>query len=372
MAPGYIWQRDDWPGFRWDDARLLSLLAAARFRQGSLLGTMRTLGFDLRLQSELEATADDVVQTSAIEGELLDPVSVRSSIARRLGLPEGGLAPADRTVEGAVDMILDAVRKFDAPLGDERIFAWHAGLFPTGYSGIHRIDVGAWRQDKEGPMQVVSGAYGRQRVHYEAPPTVRVPAEMKTFMAWFNGGSANLDGLLRAGLAHLWFVTIHPLDDGNGRIARAIADLAIAQTERIGHRFYSMSSQIQRDRAAYYEILEATQRADLDVTEWLIWFAESYARAIDAAEALSRKVIAKAKFWQAQAAEPPFSERQQKVLNRLLDGFDGNMTARKWSSLCGCSMDTAQRDMADLVRRRLLARNPGGSKNTSYRFTWTS
>ena len=371
MTTQYVWQREDWPRFRWDDARLLPLLADARYRQGTFLGTMRTLGFDLRLQSELEATADDAVKTSAIEGEVLDPNSVRSSIARRLGLPDAGLASTDRKVEGVVEMLLDAIRKFDAPLTDERIFAWHAGLFPTGYSGMHRIDVGSWRHARDGPMQVVSGEYGRQRIHYEAPPAARLAAEMQAFLQWFNAGSGNLDGLLRAGLAHLWFVTVHPLDDGNGRIARAIADLAIAQMERSGHRFYSMSSQIQRDRAAYYDVLEATQKGDLDITNWLTWFTQSYVRAIDAAEALSSKVIARAKFWQAHAAEPPFSDRQQKVLTKLLEGFEGNMTARKWSSICGCSMDTAQRDIADLVRRSLLVRNPGGSKNTSYRFRWT-
>ena len=366
----YIWERQDWPHFRWDNARLLPLLSDARYRQGSFLGTMRTLGFDLRLQSELEATSDDVVTTSAIEGEVLDRTSVRSSVARRLGLPDAGAAPADRKVEGVVDMILDAIRRYDEPLTTERIFGWHAGLFPTGYSGIHRVDVGSWRADKEGPMQVVSGDYGKQRVHYEAPPAARVPGEMQAFIDGFNRDNRNLDGLLRAGLAHLWFVTIHPLDDGNGRIARAITDLAIAQTERNGHRFYSMSSQIQRDRAAYYDILEATQKGELDVTNWLDWFAQSYVRAIDAAEALSDKVIARAKFWQDHATEAPFSERQQKVLNRLLEGFEGHITARKWSSMCGCSSDTAQRDISDLVRRGLLVRNPGGSKNTSYSFRW--
>jgi Fic family protein len=364
----YIWERKDWPRLRWNDERLLPLLAEARFRQGRFLGSMGALGFNLRQQSELEATADDVIKTSAIEGELLDAASVRSSIARRLGLPDAGLAPADRKVEGIVEMILDAIHKFDEPLTAKRILAWHAGLFPTGYSGLHRIDVASWRRDRNGPMQVVSGDYGKQRVHFEAPPAGRLADEMRAFLDWFNRSSGNLDGLLRAGLAHLRFVTIHPLDDGNGRIARAIADLAVAQTERIGHRFYSMSSQIQRDRAAYYDILEATQKGTLDVTDWLAWCTQCYGRAIAAAEAASEKVLAKAKFWQAHADDPPFSERQQKMLNRLLDGFEGNVTARKWSTLCRCSMDTAARDIGDLVQRGLLIRNPGGSKNTSYRF----
>lgn len=366
----YFWEREGWPAFRWDSGRLLPRLSEARYRQGTFLGAIRTIGFDLRLQSELETLVEDVVKTSAIEGEVLDRASVRSSVARRLGLPEGGLAPADRKVEGVVEMILDATRNFDRPLTTERLFGWHAALFPTGYSGIHRIDTGLWRTDRQGAMRVVSGAYGKERIHYQAPPAERVTSEMAVFLDWFNGGSRNLDGILRAGLAHLWFVSIHPLDDGNGRIARAIADLAVAQTERTGHRFYSMSSRIERDKSAYYDVLEATQKGDLEVTEWLGWFTDCYVRAIEAAEAVGEKVLARAGFWQAHANEPPFSERQQKVLNKLLDGFEGFVTARKWASLCRCSVDTAQRDIADLAKRGLLVRNPGGSKNTSYRFNW--
>lgn len=368
--PRYIWQRPAWPRFTWDAARLMPLLADARFRQGRFLGAMAGVGFELRLQSELLATVDDVVKTSAIEGEILSPASVRSSIARRLGLPEGGLLPADQKVDGVVEMILDATRRFEGPLTMKRLFGWHAGLFPTGYAGIHPIDVGRWRRDREGPMQVVSGAYGRMRVHYEAPPAVRLPAEMKAFLAWFNAKHPELDGLCRAALAHLHFVSIHPFDDGNGRIARAIADLAVAQTERTGQRFYSMSSQIERDKATYYEILERTQKGDLDVTEWLVWFARCYVRAIEAAETDSGRVIRRAKFWQAHAGAPPFTPRQQKVLAKLLEGFEGTITTAKWVSMCRCSPDTAQRDIADLVERGILRRNPGSGRKTSYSFAW--
>jgi len=369
----YIWQRSAWPNFRWDAQHLLPRITDARFRQGRFLGMMRNIGFDLRLESELAATAEDVIKTSAIEGEVLNPASVRSSIARRLGLPETSTVTADRKVEGVVEMILDATRNFDQPLTPERLFGWHAALFPTGYSGMEKIDVGVWRTDREGPMRVVSGGFSHNpTVHYQAPPASRMAAEMDAFLAWFNDGGKGLDGLLRAGVAHFWFVSIHPMDDGNGRIARAIADLAVAQTERIGQRLYSMSGQIERDKKAYYDILERTQKGDLDVTEWLSWFTDGYVRAIDAAEAVSERVLNRAKFWQAHASQPPFNDRQQRILGQLLEGYDGHVTAKKWSSACGVSTDTAQRDIADLVQRGILARNPGGSKNTSYTFTWPS
>ncbi len=368
--PLYLWQRSQWPRFRWDSERLFPLFSQARYRQGRFLGTMASMGFDLRLESELAVTAEDVVKTSAIEGEVLNRASVRSSIARRLGLADGGVAPADRKIDGVVEMVLDATRNFAGKLTAKRIFRWHAGLFPTGHSGIHPISVGKWRIDRDGAMQVISGAYGKKQVHYEAPPAARLAAETAAFFQWFNVGSRNLEGLLRAGIAHFWLVSIHPFDDGNGRIARAVADLAIAQTEKTGQRFYSMSSQIERDKSNYYRVLESAQKGDLDITEWLTWFTNCYLSAIDAAEATSQRVLNRAKFWQAQAAEPPFSVRQQKVLNRLLEGFEGFVTAKKWANMCSCSVDTAQRDIAELVQRRLLIRNPGGSKRTSYTFAW--
>jgi Fic family protein len=360
----YIWQHDDWPRFRWDAEALLAPLAEARHKQGRLLGQMKRLGFDLQREAELQATVEDVIRTSEIEGEKLDLASVRSSVARRLGLPDAGLASADRKVEGVVEMMLDAMHNHAKPLTAKRLFAWHAALFPTGYSGLRKVTVGNWRTDKDGPMQVVSGPEGRQKVHYEAPPAKRLKAEMNRFLAWFND-PPELDGLLRSGIAHLWFVTIHPFDDGNGRIARAIADLALAQLEGSGQRFYSVSARIRQERSRYYEVLERTQKGELGITEWLTWFVVCFGRAIDAAEEKSRSVLHKAEFWQRFAAEP-LSARQKTILNRFMDGFEGNLTARKWASLGKCSVDTAQRDINDLLARKLLVRNPGGSRRTSY------
>jgi len=347
---------------------LLTGIAEARYKQGRLLGRMHALGLDAQLEAELTAASEDAVKTSAIEGEVLNPASVRSSIARRLGMDLGGVAPTDQRVEGVVDVVLDATRNFTRLLTPERIFGWHAALFPTGYSGLHKIDVGRWRSDRDGPMQVVSAHAVRPRVHFEAPPAGHLNREMSRFLAWFNG-AAGMDPLLRAGLAHLWFVTIHPLDDGNGRIARAITDLAVARMERTGQRFYSLSSQIEREKRGYYEVLEATQKGTLDVTAWLMWFVGCYAQAIDTAEATAARVTAKASFWTVHAGRT-FSDRQRKVLGRLLDDFEGAITARKWASLCSCSPDTAQRDIGELVQQGLLVKNPGGSKRTSYRFNW--
>jgi Fic family protein len=360
----WIWRDDNWPNFHWDAGQLLEPLAAARHSQGRLLGMMQQLGFDLRREAELKATIDDVVQTSAIEGEKIDPASVRSSLARRLGLPDGGLTVPDRKVEGLVEMTLDATRNHLAPLTAERLFGWHAALFPTGYSGLARIDVAQWRTDRDGPMQVISGPIGRERVHYEAPPAERLPDEMRRFLDWFNGDQP-ADAVMKAALAHLWFVTIHPFEDGNGRIARAITDLALAKAEGTGQRFYSMSSQIMRERSDYYTVLERTQRSTRDITGWLSWFANCYGRSITHAERTSAEVLAKADFWRRFAQEP-LTARQKSVLNRFLDGFEGNLTARKWAALGKCSQDTAQRDINDLLERGMLMRNPGAGKNTSY------
>lgn len=360
----FVWALREWPRFRWDAGALLGPVAEARHRQGRLLGTMRRLGFDLQREAELRAATEEAIKTSAIEGERLAVDSVRSSVARRLGMPDAGLAPPDRKADGVVEMMLDATKNFTRPLTAKRLFGWHAALFPTGYSGLSRIRVGGWRSDRTGPMQVVSGRPDRAKVHYEAPAAARVPEEMKRFLAWFEAPPP-LDGLLRAGVAHLWFVSIHPFDDGNGRIARAIADLAVAQLEGTGQRFYSMSSEIQREPARYYEVLERTQRRNLDVTEWLVWFVQCFGRAIDGAAAESAEVLAKAEFWR-RFAEEPISPRQRAVLNRFLDGFEGTLTAKRWAALGKCSIDTAERDINDLLARNLLVRNPGGSKRTSY------
>jgi Fic family protein len=367
MARGenlYIWQSPEWPHLVWDDAQLLSPLATARLKQGRLLGGMARLGFDLKLEAQLEALTEDVIKSSEIEGEALQRDSVRSSIALRLGVPTAALAPTDRRTEGVVDMMLDATENYDALLTPERLFGWQAALFPTGYSGLHKVKTGAWRDDADGPMQVVSGPIGRQRVHYQAPPAAHLDAEMQAFLAWFNRRSEP-EGLLRAGLAHLWFVTIHPFEDGNGRIARAIADQALAQSEGAGQRFYSMSSQIRKERSRYYEMLERTQKGGLDVTDWLTWFLGCFSRAVVGAEATCASVLRKADFWQRYAREP-LTERQRTVLNRFMDGFEGKLTARKWAAIGKCSIPTAQRDINELVERSILRRNPGGSRNTSY------
>lgn len=360
----YIWQLPDWPNFRWDSAKLLIPLANARHRQGRLLGTMARLGFPLQREAELQALTEEVVKTADIEGEQLRAAGVRSSLARRLGLPDAGLAPPDSKAEGLVETMLDATRNYRAPLTAERLFGWQAALFPTGRSGLAKIKTGDWRDDAAGPMEVVSGPVGRQRVHYQAPPAARLVQEMRHFLAWFAAGEP-ADGLLRSALAHFWFVTIHPFEDGNGRIARAIAEMALAQSEDSPQRFYSMSSQISRERSRYYEILEAGQTGDLDLTDWLVWCAGCFERAIAAAESQLESVRRRADFWQRHAQDA-LNERQRKLLDRLLDDFAGKLTAKKWAALTKCSIPTAQRDIKELVERGLLSRNEGGSKNTSY------
>lgn len=362
--PKYIHQLPDWPQFRWDHKALAEPLAAVRHRQGRLIGRMEGLGFALRGEALLSTLTEDVLKSSEIEGEVLDRDQVRSSIARRLGMDIGALTPADRDVEGVVEMMLDATQKYSEPLTDDRLFGWHAALFPTGRSGMHRIVVGAWRDDKQGPMQVVSGALGREHVHYEAPVAARLSSEMKSFLDWFNGRE-EIDPVLKAGLAHLWFVTIHPFDDGNGRIARAIADMQLARSEASPQRFYSMSSQIRQERNAYYEILEATQKGDLDITPWFEWFLTCLGRAIDGAEGILGGVLRKARFWD-RYRNAGLNERQRDMLNRLLNGFEGKLTSSKWAKIEKCSPDTALRDITDLVERGILQKDAAGGRSTSY------
>ena len=360
----YIWEHGQWPALRWDDRALVRLLAHVSREQGRLLGKMEGLGFDLRSEAHLHTLTEDVVKTSEIEGERLEREQVRSSIARRLGMDIGGLVPADRNVDGVVEMTLDATGDPNEPLTVERLFAWHSALFPTGRSGMTRITVGNWRTDATGPMQVVSGPIGKERIHYQAPPAERLPEEMETFLTWFEH-PGDIDPLLVAGLAHLWFVTLHPFDDGNGRIGRVIADTALARADRTGQRFYSMSGQIRAERNTYYNMLERTQKADVDVTRWQTWFLECLLRAIEAAQNTLSAVLDKARFWERFAKEP-LNERQIKVLNRLLDGFEGKLTSSKWAKLAKCSQDTAYRDIVDLIERGALRRDPGGGRSTSY------
>ncbi len=359
----YLWQDPQWPNLRWDDTVVTKSLARASREQGRLLGKMEGIGFDLRAEAHLRSLTDDVINSSAIEGEKLEREQVRSSIARRLGMDVAGLVPADRNVEGVVEMMMDATSNYAKPLTAERLFDWHAALFPTGRSGMRTIKVGAWREDAEGPMQVVSGPMGREKVHYEAPPAARIAEEVDAFLRWF-AKPGDTPPLLAAGLAHLWFVTIHPFDDGNGRIARAIADMALARSEGIAQRFYSMSSQIHHERNEYYTMLERIQKGDTDVTRWQEWFLECLMRAIEHAHTTPGTVLTKARFWE-RFAKQPLNERQTKVLNRLLDGFDGKLTSSKWAKLTNSSQDTANRDIADLVERGAL-RKEGGGRSTSY------
>jgi len=360
----YIHQLAGWPRFEWNSQDFAEQLAAVRHRQGRLLGRMEALGFELRAEAVLQTLTEDVLKSSEIEGEILDKEQVRSSIARRLGMDIGALAPVDRDVEGVVEMMLDATQNYQAPLTDERLFAWHAALFPTGRSGMRKIIVGAWRDEAPGPMQVVSGPLGREKVHYEAPAATRLEGEMAAFVEWFNG-DAPLDPVLRAAVAHLWFVTIHPFEDGNGRIARAIADMMLARSEGGSQRFYSMSAQIRLERKDYYATLERTQKGDLDITAWLSWFLACLDRAFDNAEDILASVFKKARFWERHAGAV-LNDRQRDMLNRLLDGFAGKLTSSKWAKIEKCSADTALRDINDLVERRILAKDAGGGRSTSY------
>lgn len=361
----YIHQDENWPAFKWDSTKVLSLLANARHRQGRLFGRMEALGSDLREEAVLRTLTEDVTKSSEIEGELLDKEQVRSSIARRLGMDVGGAPRADRNVEGVVEMMLDATQRYDQPLSDRRLFGWHASLFPTGFSGMHKIVVGAWRGEQSGPMQVVSGRIGRERVHFEAPAWDRLEAEMKAFLAWLEKDDG-VDPVIRAAIAHLWFVTIHPFEDGNGRIARAIADMALARSEKSPQRFYSLSAQIWVERNAYYEILERTQKDTVDITEWLVWFLKCLDRAFDGADTILSNVLLKASVWERLMGQP-VNERQQKVLNLLLDGgFEGNLTAKKWGLLTKSSPDTGLRDIEDLISHGVLKKDDGIGRNTTY------
>lgn len=357
----YIYDLPDWPRFHWNQETIAPQLAAVRQKQDRLIGRMQALGFPLRKEAELRTLTLEVLKSSEIEGEILDKDQVRSSVARRLGVDIGALAPEDRKVEGVVEMVLDATRNYDKPLTRERLFGWHASLFPTGYSGLRKIKAGAWR---DGPVDVLSGPIGHERVHFEGPPAARIEREMTAFLDWFNGDDGT-DLVLRACIAHLWFVTIHPFEDGNGRIARAIADMTLARSEQSPQRFYSMSAQMRRERDAYYGGLEQTQKGTLDITERLAWFLGSLDRSFDEAKETLAAVFRKARFWGTHGGAS-FNERQSLMVNKLLDGIEGKLTSSKWAKMAKCSQDTALRDIADLVDRGILAKDPAGGRSTSY------
>lgn len=360
----FIYQHRGWPDFKWDLPSLSPLLAKVRHSQGRLLGRMDGLGLPLRAQATLTTLTADVTKSSAIEGEFLDQEQVRSSIARKLGMDVAGMVSSSRNIDGIVEMMLDATQNFQQPLTCERLFAWQAALFPTGRSGMTPITVGNWRTSESGPMQVVSGAIGRERVHFEAPPAERIPQEMERFLLWLEQDQG-IDSVLKAGIAHFWFVTIHPFEDGNGRVGRAIADLLLARSDGMAERFYSLSSQIESERKEYYEKLEASQRGGLDITLWLGWFLECFERALMGAEGLLEQVLRKARLWQ-RISQGPVNDRQRVVLNRLLDGFEGKLTSSKYSRLAKCSSDTALRDIQDLVGRGIMLQSSSGGRSTSY------
>lgn len=362
----YIHERPEWPRFHWDTPTLLPLLADVRHLQGHLLGRMESLGFPLRSEANLATITADVLKTSAIEGEILEPAVVRSSIARRLGMDIGGTAPSNRHVEGIVEMMLDATRQYQAPLTVDRLFAWHAALFPTGRSGMRAITVGHWRKPDSDPMQVVSGPIGRERVHFEAPSAARLDAEARMFLQWFEG-PAVVDPVLKAAIAHFWFITMHPFEDGNGRISRAIADMALARAEGTPERYYSMSTQIEAEKQQYYETLELCQKGNLDITRWLEWFLACMGRAIHAAEANLAAVLRKANTWEQVNSRLSVNSRQKKIINLLLEGFEGKLTNKKYASINKCSADTALRDIHLLLEHGILELEAGRGRSTSYR-----
>lgn len=360
----FIHQSDHWPNFTWRLDGCINLLSEVRNLQGRLLGRMGSLGFDLRNEAMLGTLTLDVLKSSEIEGEFLNAEQVRSSIARKLGMEIAGSVASDRNVDGIVEMMLDATQNCFKPLTTERLFDWHAALFPTGRSGMYKISVAAWRTDDKGPMQVISGAMGKEKIHFEAPDSTLLPNEMSRFLAWFNN-NGEMDLVMKAAVAHLWFVTIHPFDDGNGRITRALTDMLLAQSDKSSQRFYSMSAQIRIERKHYYEILEKTQKGNLDITEWIQWFLSCLMNALNSTDTILNRVLFKADFWNLHA-KTLINERQKKLLNKILDGFEGKLTSSKWAMIAKCSKDTAIRDINDLITKNILKKEFAGGRSTNY------
>jgi Fic family protein len=359
----FIHQKDNWPEFTWNSNNFLSLLSEARNLQGRLIGKMETLGFDLRNEALLDTLTLDVLKSSEIEGEFLNPDQVRSSIARRLGMEIAGAVESDRNVEGVVEMMLDATQNCFTPLTAERLFDWHAALFPTGRSGMYKITVADWRKDTTGPMQVVSGAMGKEKVHFQAPDSELLEEEMTRFIDWFNNNKIDL--VIKAAIAHLWFVTIHPFEDGNGRITRALTDMLLAQSDKSNQRFYSMSAQIRIERKQYYEILEKTQKGNLDITDWIVWFLNCLINSLISTDSILTRVLFKAEFWQKHI-DTAINDRQRKLLNKIMDGFEGKLTSSKWAKIAKCSKDSAVRDINDLIEKGILQKEAAGGRSTNY------
>ncbi|OGC05279.1 cell filamentation protein Fic [Candidatus Falkowbacteria bacterium RIFCSPLOWO2_12_FULL_45_13] len=370
----YIWEHENWPKLTWESEPLLPLISKARLEQGKLLTKVASLGFKLGQEARADILTEEAIKTSAIEGERLNRESVRSSVARHLGLPTGGLTPTNRYVDGLVEVLLDATQNYDKPLTTTRLKRWQAALFPTGQSGLRKIRTGNWR-GSEHAMQVVSGAFGREKIHYEAPPGNRIEKEMKQFLSWWEKSLAQEEGLLRSGLAHFYFVTIHPFEDGNGRIARALTDMALAQDEKFSTRYYSLSSQTMEERDDYYAVLEKCQKRSVDITEWLQWYLECYSRAVERVEQLIANVLAKAEFWHHHN-QTEINERQRKIINRLLDagkgGFVGGLTTRKYVAMANVSRATAFREISDLLEKGLFRQNPAKGRSVSYGLNWSS
>jgi len=360
----YLYNNHDWPIFKWNSERLLPLLSYVRNRQGKLIGKMEALGFELRNEANLEILTQEIIKSTEIEGEFLDREQVRSSIARRLGLEISGLVYSERNVDGIVDLMIDATKNFDQELNKERLLSWHAALFPTGQSGIYKIITGNWRDDSTGPMQVVSGALGKEKVHYQAPPASQIENEMRIFFDWFNL-EQNTDLVLKSAIAHLWFVTLHPFEDGNGRISRAISDMLLARSDEQSYRFYSMSTQIRKERNSYYNILEKTQKSGLDITSWLEWFLNCLLHSIENSHKLLEKVIYKYSFWLKHSGIN-MNERQRKILNMLMEDFEGVLNTTKWAKIGKCSQDTALRDIQDLIEKGILVKSEQGGRSTNY------
>ena len=360
----YIYEKSKWPLFQWNSEILLPLLSKVRNRQGRLIGKMGELGFELQNEANLDILTMDIIKSTEIEGEILDRDQVRSSIARRLGLDVSGLVYSERNVDGIVDLMLDAINNYEKDLNKKRLFLWHSSLFPTAQSGLYKIVTGKWRNDSKGPMQVVSGALGNEKVHFQAPKATEIDKEMKSFFKWFNQ-EQNTDLVLKAGIAHLWFVTIHPFEDGNGRISRALSDMLLARSDEQSYRFYSMSAQIRKERNAYYNILEATQKGNLNITNWLVWFLNCLLNAIENSEQVLEKIIIKHSFW-VKNTTTNFNERQRKMLNLLFDNFEGKLNTTKWAKISKCSQDTALRDIQDLIEKGILFQSNEGGRSTNY------
>ena len=360
----YLHQRSDWPNFTWDTDTLLPYVSTVRDLQGRLIGKMEGMGFELRKEAVLATLTEDIIKSSEIEGELLNPEEVRSSVARRLGMNISGLPEASRDVEGVVEMMLDATQRYEDPVTKDRMCGWHVALFPTGRSGMNKITVGEWRGDEDGPMQVVSGPMGRERVHYVAPDAPRLEKEMNQFIEWFNTDDSK-ESVIKSAIAHLWLVSIHPFDDGNGRIARAIADTQLARADRTNQRFYSMSAQILKCKKGYYDVLESTQKASMDVTQWLVWYFERLTEALEATGVTLSKILVKAKFWELHKTTQ-LNDRQVYMVNKLHGDFVGKLNTSKWAKMTKVHRDTALKDVQDLVKKEVLLDTEEGGRSTNY------